>query len=88
MSDDIRRRMFNEMEQKFVFDEARNAAYDYADRALERNVFPTDDALADLSRFEEELPKNSGNAMQILQQLHEYGSPPRLHRSVDAISAW
>jgi len=75
MSDDIRRRMFNEMEQKFVFDEARSAAYDYADRALERNVFPSDEALADLSRFEEDLPEKSGNAVQILRQLHEYGSP-------------
>jgi glutamate/tyrosine decarboxylase-like PLP-dependent enzyme len=75
MSDNIRKRMFNEMEQKFVFDDARNAAYDYADRALERNVFPSDEALADLSRFDEELPNTPGNAQQILQQLHDYGSP-------------
>ena len=75
MSDEVRKRMFNEMEQKFVFDDARNAAYDYADRALERNVFPSDDALADLSRFDEELPNAPGNAQQILQQLHDYGSP-------------
>ena len=73
MSDDIRRRMFNEMEQKFVFDEARNAAYDYADRALERNVFPTDEALADLSRFEEDLPEKPGNAMQILWKRDQGG---------------
>jgi len=75
MNDDIRKRMFNEMEQKFVFDEARNAAYSYADRALERNVFPTDEALADLSHFDEDLPKTPGNALQILQKLHQYGSP-------------
>jgi len=75
MSDNIRKRMFNEMEQKFVFDDARNAAYDYADRALERNVFPSDEALADLSRFDEELPNTPGNAQQILKQLHDYGSP-------------
>ena len=67
MSDDIRKRMFNEMEQKFVFDEARNAAYSYADRALERNVFPSDEAIADLSHFDEDLPKTAGNALQILQ---------------------
>ena len=75
MSDDIRKRMFNEMEQKFVFDEARNAAYSYADHALERNVFPTDEALADLSHFDEDLPKTPGNALQILRKLHQYGSP-------------
>ena len=39
MSDDIRQRMFIEMEQKSTFDQARDAAYTYADRALERNVF-------------------------------------------------
>ncbi|MCG6890540.1 MAG: aminotransferase class V-fold PLP-dependent enzyme [Gammaproteobacteria bacterium] len=75
MSDDIRRRMFHEMEQKFVFDEARNAAYSYADRALERNVFPTDAALAGLSNFDEDMPQTPGNALQILQKLHRYGSP-------------
>jgi glutamate/tyrosine decarboxylase-like PLP-dependent enzyme len=76
MSDDkLRKRMFNEMEQKFVFEDARNAAYDYADRALERNVFPTAEAIEDLSHFDEELPGEPGNAQQILQQLHEYGSP-------------
>jgi len=75
MNDKLRKRMFNEMEQKFVFDDARNAAYDYADRALERNVFPTDEAIEDLSQFDEALPNAPGNAQQILQQLHEYGSP-------------
>jgi glutamate/tyrosine decarboxylase-like PLP-dependent enzyme len=75
MSDDIRKRMFNEMEQKFVFEDARNAAYSYADQALERNVFPTDDAIDDLSHFDEALPNAPGNAQQILQQLHQYGSP-------------
>ena len=41
MSDDIRRRMFNEMEQKFLFDEARNAAYSLRRQgALDRNMFP------------------------------------------------
>ena len=75
MSDDIRKRMFNEMEQKFIFDEARNAAYAYAEGALERNVFPSDEALEDLRQFDEALPRNPGNAMQIVQQLNEYGSP-------------
>lgn len=76
MTDDkLRKRMFNELEQKFVFEDARTAAYDYADRALERNVFPTAEALEDLSNFDEDLPSEPGNAQQILQQLHEYGSP-------------
>ena len=35
MNDDIRQRMFIEMQQKSAFDEARNAAYAYADQSLE-----------------------------------------------------
>jgi glutamate/tyrosine decarboxylase-like PLP-dependent enzyme len=75
MSDDIRKRMFNEMEQKFIFDEARKAAYAYADHAQDRKIFPSDEALENLSQFDEELPREPGNALQILQQLDEYGSP-------------
>jgi glutamate/tyrosine decarboxylase-like PLP-dependent enzyme len=75
MTDDIRKRMFNEMEQKFLFDEARNAAYRYADQAPDRSIFPDREALSNLSEFDEELPSKPGNAMQVLQQLDEYGSP-------------
>ena len=75
MSDDIRQRMFIEMEQKSAFDEARDAAYAYADRALERNVFPTPEAIANLTHFDEPLPDSPGDALQILRQLDEYGSP-------------
>ena len=69
MSDDIRQRMFVEMERKCAFDEARDAAYSYADRALERNVFPTPEAIANLARFDEPLPDAPGDALQILRQL-------------------
>jgi glutamate/tyrosine decarboxylase-like PLP-dependent enzyme len=75
MSDDIRQRMFIEMEQKAAFDEARDAAYAYADRALERNVFPSPQAIVDLAHFDEPLPDSPGDAVQILRQLDEYGSP-------------
>jgi glutamate/tyrosine decarboxylase-like PLP-dependent enzyme len=75
MSDDIRQRMFIEMEQKTIFDKARNAAYAYADQALERNVFPTPEAIANLAHFDEPLPDSPGDTLQILRQLDEYGSP-------------
>ncbi len=74
MSDDIRKRMFDEMLQKSAFDDARNAAYAYADAALTRNVFPTPQALQDLAQFDEPLPDVPGDARQILQQLDRYGS--------------
>jgi glutamate/tyrosine decarboxylase-like PLP-dependent enzyme len=75
MSDDIRKRMFLEMEHKTVFDAARDAAYNYLDRAFERNVFPTPEALANLARFDEPLPETPSEAHEILRQLDEFGSP-------------
>ena len=75
VSEEIRKRMFREMEQKSVFDEARDAAYSYADQALERNVFPTPEAIANLARFDEPLPEKPGDALKILDQLHKFGSP-------------
>ena len=74
MSGDIRKRMFLEMQQKTAFDDARRAAYAYADAALERNVFPTPQALDDLVNFDEALPDEPGDAQQILRQLDDYGS--------------
>lgn len=75
MTQDIRQRMLLEMQQKAAFDDARRAAYTYADASLERNVFPTQQALDDLRHFDEPLPADPGDARQILRQLHEFGSP-------------
>ena len=75
MSDEIRRRMFREMEQKTIFDEARDAAYNYADQALQRNVFPSTEAIENLARFDQPLPEDPGDAFQILEQLNAFGSP-------------
>jgi len=75
MSDEIRSQMFREMEQKAIFDAARDAAYGYADQALQRNVFPTPVALEDLACFDEPLPDKPADALEILKQLHEFGSP-------------
>ena len=61
MNNKLRERMFNEMEQKFVFDEASKAAYAYADQMQERNVFPTNEAMDDLCQFDEELPESAAS---------------------------
>lgn len=63
------------MEQKDIFRQAQNYAFDYADHVLERNVYPTPDAIADLDMFVEKLPKSVGNAAEILEQLNQYGTP-------------
>ena len=75
MTNEIQQRMFRDMQQKAVFDEARSAAYRYADNIAERNVYPSTDAIANLAQFDEPLPDSPGDALQILQQLDTFGSP-------------
>ncbi len=67
--------MHREQQSRALFEQAKGYAYEYADGATERNVFPSIQALADLEQFVEDLPATSGDAAAILQQLHEYGSP-------------
>ena len=75
MTNDFQRKMFREMEGKEIFDQARKYAFEYADNALERNVFPTDEAIRNLENFTEDLPDVVGEPAEILKKLHKYGSP-------------
>jgi len=52
----LQEKMFHEMEQKEIFRQAQRYAFDYADNVLERNVFPTVDAIANLDKYIEKLP--------------------------------
>ena len=71
----LRDNMHREQQSKTLLEQAKGYAYEYADGAAQRNVFPSKQALADLEQFVEELPASSGDAAAILQQLHQYGSP-------------
>ncbi len=75
MCKSIRQKMFAEMVDKSIFELAKEKAFDYADNALERNVFPASPAIDGLKQFEEPLPESSQDATKIIQQLHDYGSP-------------
>jgi len=71
----LRDKMQQEQQAKTLYKQAQNYAFEYADEALVRNVFPSGQALAELRHFDEDLPENSGDAKAILEQLHQYGSP-------------
>ncbi len=75
MNDSIRQRMFAEMAQREIFEFARDAAYAYADGIPERAVFPTPEAIENLSQFERPLADEPGDALGILRRLDEFGSP-------------
>ena len=75
MSKDLRETMFRELQDKSIFESAREAAYEYADQVRERSVFPQDNAIADLAHFDEPLPGSPVDASEVLNLLHQYGSP-------------
>ena len=71
----LREKMTQEQQNKHLFDQAKNYAYQYADSVGERNVFPDQQALADLAAFDEDIPDSNGDSAEILKQLHLHGSP-------------
>lgn len=75
MTQDLRETMFRDMASKAIFKQAQQHAFDYADNALERNVFPNDKAIENLREFIEDMPSTTGKATDIIAQLHKYGSP-------------
>ncbi|WP_242082921.1 pyridoxal phosphate-dependent decarboxylase family protein [Aestuariivivens sediminis] len=67
--------MFLEMRNKELFKQAQQYAFEYLEGVFDRNVYPTEEALKNLSVFNEELPVNSTNAKRVIEQLHKYGNP-------------
>lgn len=75
MPQTLQSQLFEEFANRDLFNHAQEYAYDYLDKSLKRHVFPTNEALQNLSRFDEPLPKSSAGTLGILQQLHKHGSP-------------
>lgn len=71
----LQKQMQQEMMDKSIFEQAKTYAFDYAEKVSERNVYPTEEALANLKVFDEPMPLNMNDASAILEMLHQYGSP-------------
>ncbi len=67
--------MFLEIRNKEIFNQAQLYSFEYLESVFDRNVYPTEEALNNLSIFDEELPLDSTNAKSVLEQLNKYGSP-------------
>lgn len=67
--------MFAEMQNKKLFKKAQNHAAKYVEGVFDRNIFPTEKALENLSEFDEPMPEESGDGEQIIDFLHEFGTP-------------
>lgn len=72
---EIQKKMFAEMKDKTIFGKALEFGSEYIDSSPERNVYPTDEALINLSRFDEEMPTFPSDSHDIINKLNEYGSP-------------
>lgn len=68
-------RMFLEISNKEIFNQAQQHSFEYLENVFDRNVYPTEEALNNLSIFDEELPIDSINAKSVIEQLNKYGSP-------------
>ncbi len=71
----IREKMFSELLKHDLFEQAKDYALEYAEDSIDRNVYPTDNAIEDLKIFDEPLPDKSEESKSIIETLHKYGSP-------------
>ena len=71
----IREKMFAQVADKKLFEQAQSYAYAYMDEVNHRCVYPDATTIEKLSAFEEPLPADPQSATEILKLLHEYGSP-------------
>ena len=72
---DLQEEMFSQIQSKQLFEQAKSDAFAYMDGVLDRNVYPTDQAIKALDIFDEPFPAKAGNPTEILHLLDEYGSP-------------
>jgi glutamate/tyrosine decarboxylase-like PLP-dependent enzyme len=75
MDKTLRQRMFQEMEQQDLFHQAHRFGQNYVKSSLDRHVYPDAAAVANLASFDEDMPETGGDGTQIIQQLHQDGSP-------------
>lgn len=75
MNKTLQDRMFADMRDKNLFSKALEFGFQYLSKVFDRNVYPTQDALDNLQRFDEDLPQAPSQAASVIDQLHAYGSP-------------
>lgn len=66
---------FDDLQNKVLFEKASQYGNEYLATVLDRNVYPTEKALQNLKVFNEPMPKEPTEALQVLEMLHKFGSP-------------
>jgi len=71
----IREKMFGELSDKDVFEQAKTYALEYMDAVGGRSVFPEQAAVEALRVFDEPLPKDPSPGIDVIATLRDFGSP-------------
>ena len=71
----LQEKMFLEIRDKTIFKETQQHSFEYLNTVFDRNVYPEEEALKNLEVFEEDFPKDSSSALEVIDQLNTYGSP-------------
>jgi glutamate/tyrosine decarboxylase-like PLP-dependent enzyme len=74
-SADIREQMHRHRWDKALFEQAKAYSYDYMDSVCDKRVYPHQEALKGLEKFAGPLPDLPSDPSEILELLHQYGSP-------------
>ena len=67
--------MFQDIRNKAIFEQSQQYAFEYLETVFDRNVYPTEEAINDLSNFDEDLPIETSKPENVLEQLNQYGNP-------------
>jgi glutamate/tyrosine decarboxylase-like PLP-dependent enzyme len=67
--------MFQEIRDKKIFTQVQQYSFEYLASIFDRHVYPTEEAINNLAKFDEDLPLNSVEAEKVLEQLNQFGSP-------------
>jgi glutamate/tyrosine decarboxylase-like PLP-dependent enzyme len=71
----IQNAMYREVRDRKLFNNAHEYGVQYLEGAFERNVYPTQEALNNLDVFDEDMPQFPSEASDVINILHQYGSP-------------
>lgn len=74
-TESIQHAMFLDNRNKALFEQAQEYGFKYLEEAASRNVYPTEEAIAQLAFFEEPLPESPTAAVEVLDTLQRYGGP-------------
>jgi glutamate/tyrosine decarboxylase-like PLP-dependent enzyme len=71
----LQEKMFAEMRDKAIFKKSLEFGSQYIDASYNRNVYPTEEALKKLDCFDEIMPTEIADSVDVIEKLNQYGAP-------------